>query len=114
MCGVGLRGVSEGLRCTTGIGQSALAFRDAPSALAMGFELGLGGSSRTEPVCKWPKRRAAIGVRRVARRRRWLLADGTNNAVVMLDFTEEAILAQDDEEEEDEDDDDIGDVTFFT
>lgn len=32
----------------------------------------------------------------------WLIADGTNNAVIKLDFSEEAVLAQADEEDEDE------------
>jgi len=46
----------------------------------------------------------------------WLLADGTNNAVVMLDFTEEAIRAQeaeqDDEADDDDDDDDDGGLLY--
>jgi len=39
----------------------------------------------------------------------WLLADGTNNAVVMLDFTEEAVRAQEEEEDDEDDDDDDDD-----
>ena len=35
----------------------------------------------------------------------WLIADGTNNAVLKLDFSEEAILAQEEEDDEDDDED---------
>ena len=46
--------------------------------------------------------------------RRWLLADGTNNAVLLLDFTEEAVLAQEREEDEEADDDDSFDGLAFS
>ena len=34
----------------------------------------------------------------------WLLADGTNNAILMLDFTEEGVRRQEEEEEEEDED----------
>ena len=53
----------------------------------------------------------------------WLLAGGTNNAILMLDFTEEGIKAQEEEddedddeyfeEDEDDDDDDGGSLVRF-
>ena len=51
----------------------------------------------------------------------WLLADGTNNAILMLDFTEEGIRAQEEEDEEedaeegddDDDDDDGGNILAY-
>ena len=39
----------------------------------------------------------------------WLLADGTNNAILMLDFTDEGIRAQEEEDDEEDDEDDEDD-----
>ena len=56
-------------------------------------------------LCLAPLRRSGDLTRSVGR---WLLADGTNNAILMLDFTEEGLRRAEEEDEEEDDDDDDG------